>query len=595
MASRTSSGARVSARPRPATIGAIGLMLAVSCVAHAANAAAQTPPAVPGTPSGLQASVVGQQVTLTWTAPTDPASVTSYVIEAGATSGAANLAVFDTGHTATSLVVNAPPGTYYVRVRGRLNGNVGAPTNEVVVAVSNSCVTPQPPNGLTHTVTGNLVQLSWQPAALATTYVLEAGSGPGLADIVSLSTGSLPALNASAPPGTYYVRVRARNACGASAPSDEIVVVVAGCVAPGAPGTLVANVVGAAVTLTWGAAGGNPSGYVVEVGAAPGTTNIGQFNTGAATSFSANAPNGTYYVRVRAVSACGASPASNEVVLNVSAIPPPTANWLSLMNTWRARGGVTAVVEEPAWSVGAGLHARYTVKTNFHPYDPERSSNPWYTPEGSEAGLNSIAVYSQSVGVTDAVVFDVWMSQDWLEILPILDHRLRRVGFGSYREADPGAGISMAAILDVERGRDGDPARLAPALYPAAGAVIPPFHPSYCEGGACTFHPFPGESATCGSYVIDMGIPIIMQFGAGTTPAVSAAAVTSSGISVPVCTFTADTYQHGAASRQQAGRNALRDTGGVVIFPMHPLPAGRNYTVSATVNGQPHQWTFRVQ
>ena len=73
-------------------------------------------------------------------------------------------------------------------------------------------------------------------------------------------------------PGTFYMRVKARNTLGISPPSNEIEV---GGV-PGAPGSLRATVNGASVTLTWSAptTGGTAGGFVVEIGSAPGLANI---------------------------------------------------------------------------------------------------------------------------------------------------------------------------------------------------------------------------------------------------------------------------------------------------------------------------------
>ena len=65
------------------------------------------------------------------------------------------------------------------------------------------------------------VNLSWSapnggppPAG----YVIEAGSAPGLADLASLNVGNVTSFTTTAPPGVYYVRVRAVNDRGTSAP-----------------------------------------------------------------------------------------------------------------------------------------------------------------------------------------------------------------------------------------------------------------------------------------------------------------------------------------------------------------------------------------
>ena len=92
---------------------------------------------VPGAPTGLTATANGATVTLTWQAPSGGCSVTSYILQAGSTSGQNNLANFATGVATTGYVAsNVPAGTYYVRVLAADAAGTGSPSNEVVVIVS---------------------------------------------------------------------------------------------------------------------------------------------------------------------------------------------------------------------------------------------------------------------------------------------------------------------------------------------------------------------------------------------------------------------------------------------------------------------------
>jgi predicted phage tail protein len=154
--------------------------------------------------------------------------VTSYVIQAGSSPGAANLARFNTGNASTSFAASAPAGLYYVRVSAANQCGVGPPSNEV--SFTSGADRPGAPQDLAWLVSPErVVTLSWSAptAGTPTAYLIEAGSAPGLADVVTISTGS-PArsFTGSAQPGTYYVRVRAVNGSGPGAPSAEVVVTV---------------------------------------------------------------------------------------------------------------------------------------------------------------------------------------------------------------------------------------------------------------------------------------------------------------------------------------------------------------------------------
>jgi hypothetical protein len=170
-------------------------------------------------------------VTLAWTAPTTDDAPPGYIIEAGSAPGLDNLASYNTGSTATSfLTTGIPSGTYFVRVRATDGAGTSGPSNESTVVVGVGCGTaPGPPSGLfILSNSDNAVVLAWtgSPGSPGT-YIFEAGSLPGLSNLANfdlISTATI--ITASAPRGTYFVRVRGRNSCGTSPPSNEIIVTV---------------------------------------------------------------------------------------------------------------------------------------------------------------------------------------------------------------------------------------------------------------------------------------------------------------------------------------------------------------------------------
>jgi hypothetical protein len=70
------------------------------------------------------------------------------------------------------------------------------------------------------------------------------------------------------------------------------------------------------VSLAWASSSGAID-YVIEVGSAPGLSNILVTGVGATTSLSTIAPPGVYYARIRGRNACGLGAPSNEIVVSV--------------------------------------------------------------------------------------------------------------------------------------------------------------------------------------------------------------------------------------------------------------------------------------
>ncbi len=111
-------------------------------------------------------------------------------------------------------------------VTGTVLNFASAPAGGFIIAAWGA--EPQAPVLAPPVVVGNAVALSWTlpvESTAVTGYRLEAGSQPGLADVLTTALGPTPSFAASGvPPGRYYVRMRALNGNGASTPSNEIVV-----------------------------------------------------------------------------------------------------------------------------------------------------------------------------------------------------------------------------------------------------------------------------------------------------------------------------------------------------------------------------------
>ncbi len=192
-------------------------------------------PAAPGPPSGLTWSSAGSTIMLAWTAPGTGGAPAAYMIEAGSSTGLANLANFSTGNPATSYAAGGiANGTYFVRVKATNTGGTSGPSNEVPLRVGCTAAPGAPSSLHTNSNSGGTVQFGWTAPNFAatsngpTTYVLEAGSGSGLSDLAVMDLGSAATTFTvgGIPPGTYFVRVKSRNLCGTSAASNEFTLIV---------------------------------------------------------------------------------------------------------------------------------------------------------------------------------------------------------------------------------------------------------------------------------------------------------------------------------------------------------------------------------
>ena len=180
------------------------------------------------TPGGFQVTWEGSVAVFSWSpwvaadAPRED-EPTGYVLEAGTRPGASDVATINVGNV-TSFRATVPGGRFYVRLRAVNALGNSDPTPDLVVSPPGA---PGAPTSLADVGSGQTVDLRWSApvgGGPPTGYVIEAGSAPGLSNLVVLPVGNITRFVTSAPPGLYYVRVRAVNAQGPGEASNEIVV-----------------------------------------------------------------------------------------------------------------------------------------------------------------------------------------------------------------------------------------------------------------------------------------------------------------------------------------------------------------------------------
>jgi predicted phage tail protein len=167
----------------------------------------------PGSPVLQNAVVTGNNVTLNWVLGSGGAP-SSFLLLVGSSPGASNVGAFPIG-TSTTISSSAPNGTYFARVQAS-NASGTATSNEISFTVGTPCIAPTPPTSPSVSRAGNIITVSWGAPAT--------GSGPFT--LGTFPAGSMTTASSAVPAGSYFLRVRAANACGVSSNSVEVSVVV---------------------------------------------------------------------------------------------------------------------------------------------------------------------------------------------------------------------------------------------------------------------------------------------------------------------------------------------------------------------------------
>ena len=273
------------------------------------------------------------------------------------------------GHSGQDAIMSAaPPPNCATASRGLSSDDRNAVTS-IYQGIPSGGNPPNTPTAFTVTSSLSTVIMNWTPATTGgqvQRFLIDAGTAPGNYNLGTLVVNA-PATSFAAGPagvGLYYLRLRAQNALGTSAPTPETSVNVGNCTAPPAPASFTATSNDTFVNLQWTPpASGVVQGYQVVAGTAPGLANLAILPyPSTVTSLGAPVAYGTYYVRVHATNVCGISPPSNEVTLVVQPCAAPPTAPIGLV------GSQSAGIVTLAWTAPSGVPpTSYTIVAGSAP------------------------------------------------------------------------------------------------------------------------------------------------------------------------------------------------------------------------------------
>ena len=292
--------------------------------------------AIPAAPSGLAATAVStSQINLSWV--DNATNETGFKIERKTGSGGTYAQIATVGTDVTSYNDTGLSGTttYYYRVRATNAIGDSSYSNEANATTSTAI--PAAPSDLTATAaSSSQIDLAWTDNATNETgFKIERkiGAGGTYSQIATVAAGVVAYSDTGLVVNTtYYYRVRATNAGGDSAYSDEAHDTTLNVIPP-APSGLVATAVSTTqINLSWTSNSVNETGFKIErkTGAGGTYSQIATVGAGVVTyNDTGLATNTTYFYRVRATNAVGDSAYSNEASATTQLNPPAAPSGLT--------------------------------------------------------------------------------------------------------------------------------------------------------------------------------------------------------------------------------------------------------------------------
>ncbi len=272
--------------------------------------------------------------------------------------------------------------------------------------------------------------------------------------------------------------------------------------------------------------------------------------------------------------------------------PPPTPTaeaiytpWLGYLNRFRTMGDLPPLSEQAALTLGSELHSQYMVVNDAaisHKQDP---SSPLFSAAGDQAARNGNVFATSQLDADYIWGVNFWASAPF-HLVPMLEPRLERVGYGNYNEA--GGDVAMAAVLDVRSERDtGTPSVTYPLFFPKDGSTT--------WIGRHNLFEWPDPLTSCPGYSRPSGPPLVVQLGDGdVVPSVGGQGLLMGDTPVDVCVFDETNYFNPDVWAQKTGRQILDNQDAIVMIPRQPLIAGQTYTAQIDANGQRYTWKFNT-
>ncbi|MDH5645796.1 MAG: fibronectin type III domain-containing protein, partial [Candidatus Heimdallarchaeota archaeon] len=297
------------------------------------NEVSATTSSIPTPPTNLFASVVGSDISLTWTAPTDNGGtpIIQYKIYRTTTSGI-GYTYLGTSVTTSMLDSTTSPGVtyYYIVTAINTNGESGY-SNEVSIT---RITTPNTPTGLTAQIVNGNVSLTWTAPSDGGSSITQykvyrsTTSGSGYTLLGASTTTSY--LDTTITIGiNYYYVVTAINSVGESGYSNQAM--ASDIVVPTPPLNLSGFIGAGTATLTWDAPSSNGGSPITEYKIYRSNTSLSgyEFRGSSTTLTYYDSPvvtGVTYYYVITAVNTIGESGFSNEASIVEINVPSAVNN-----------------------------------------------------------------------------------------------------------------------------------------------------------------------------------------------------------------------------------------------------------------------------